>query len=154
VDDKPPAESARGTEHDERIWGNNLWTRMFLGLPFLAATLVTVIDSDDWPIREMWPALLALGILTVLAMRPTVRVTAHELVIHYPIGGRRLHRAEVQSARFNYFGLVIRLRDGGSAFAFLAPKLTSTELSSGGQPEPGSAAYEITRWAEAADSSR
>ena len=134
------------------MWGNNLWTRIFLGLPFLGAMLVTIVDSEDWPIREMWPALLAFGVVTVTVMRPTVRITAHELVIRYPIGGRRIRRAEVVSARFNYFGLVIRLRDGGTAFAFLAPKLTSTELSPGSQPEPGSAAYEITQWAKSSAS--
>ncbi|MGW5190541.1 PH domain-containing protein [Kribbella sp. NPDC004138] len=152
MDDKPPDEAAQETVREEQAWGNNRWTRIFLGLPFLGATLVTVIDSANWPIREMWPALLAFGIMTVTVTRPTVRITAHELVIRYPIGGRRIARAEVVSARFNYFGLVIQLRDGSTAFAFLAPKLTSTELSSGWQPEPGGAAYEITRWAEEARS--
>jgi hypothetical protein len=61
---------------------------------------------------------------------------------------RRIPRAEVESAKFNYHGLVIRRRDGGSVFALLGPKMTSTELSWGGKPEPGSAAYEITRWAQ------
>jgi hypothetical protein len=149
-----PDRPTPGDVPDEQVWGNNLFSRIFLSLPVLCATLWTLIDSENWPIREMWPGLLALGILSVMAMRPTVRTTKDELVIRYPIGGRRLARADVVSARFNYFGLRIRLRAGGSAFAFLSPKMTSTELSSGARPEPGSAAYEITRWAQAADPSR
>jgi hypothetical protein len=154
VDENPPGRPTPGDVPDEQVWGNGIFSRVFLGLPVLCATLWTLIDSENWPIREMWPALLALGILTVMAMRPTVRTTKDELVIRYPIGGRRLARADVASARFDYLGLRIRMRDGGSAFAFLSPRMTSTELSSGGQPEPGSAAYEITRWAQVTDPNR
>lgn len=154
VDENPPGWPTSGDVPDEQVWGNNSFSRIFLSLPVLCATLWTLIDSENWPIREMWPALLALGILSVMAMRPTVRTTKDELVIRDPIGGRRLVRADVASARFDYFGLRIRMRAGGCAFAFLSPKMTSTELSSGGQPEPGSAAYEITRWAQVANPNR
>jgi hypothetical protein len=44
----------------------------------------------------------------------------------------------------------IHLRDGTKAFAFLSPKASSTELS-GDHPPPDSAAYKITRWAQAVE---
>jgi hypothetical protein len=50
--------------------------------------------------------------------RLSVRLTHDELLIRYPIGGQRI------------------------------AKLTSTELSSGGEPGPDSAAYQITHWAQ------
>jgi hypothetical protein len=118
----------------EQRWGNNLFGRIFLSLPFVGATVWVLIDEwitgDNWTIREMWPTLLGLGILTVMVMRPIVGITADELVIRI-ILTRRIPRAEVESAKFNYHGLVIRRRDGGTEFALLQPKMTSTELSWG-----------------------
>jgi hypothetical protein len=126
-------------------------SRIFLSLPFLAAAVWTLIDREHWPIRETWPALFALWVVTMIGTRSGVRMTSGELVIRYPIAAQRLPRAEVKSAKFNYFGLVVHMRDGRSKFALLAPELKSTELSRGGEPEPGSAAYEITRWAQLTD---
>lgn len=135
----------------ELRWGHNRWSRIFLSLPFLGATIWVLIDEwtsdDNWTLRDAWPMLLALGVLSLLMMRPSVRITPDELWICILLT-RKIPRAEVESAKFNYHGLVIHRRDGGSEFALLAPRLTSTELSWAGQPEPGSAAYEITRWAE------
>lgn len=92
------------------------------------------------------PMLLMMGIVTVMITRPRARITPDELQIRILLT-RRIPRAQVESAKVTHLGLVIRRRDGGSEFAVLAPRMTSTELSWGGEPEPGSAAYEITRWA-------
>ncbi|GAA1549746.1 hypothetical protein GCM10009741_62430 [Kribbella lupini] len=116
-------------------------------MPLPAVGVLVVVDSANWPIREMWPVFPVLAVVAGLMMRPSVRLSGDELLIRYPIGSQRLRRSDVASAHFNYFGLVVQLRNGATAFAFLAPKPTSTELSSGGRPEPGSASYEITRWA-------
>ena len=140
VSQNRPGKQSSAYAQDEQRWGNNLLSRIFLSLPFVGATLWVLIDEwitgDNWTIREMWPALLGLGILTVMLMRPSVRITSDELVIRI-ILTRRIPRAEVESAKFNYHGLVIRRRDGGSVFALLGPKMTSTEMSWGGKPEPG-----------------
>ncbi|GAA0609079.1 PH domain-containing protein [Kribbella sandramycini] len=130
---------------DEQSWGNNRWTRGLFALVWLGL-VVTVLFFGE-PATD-WLFLLPLTLVIVLAARHDVRITPDELIVRYPIGGYRIPRADVLSARFNYFGLVIQLRSGATAFAFATPKLTSAELSSGGQPEPGGAAYEITRWAE------
>lgn len=145
--DKQPSAYAEG----ELRWGHNWWSRILLSLPFVGATIWVLVDEwisdDNWTLRDEWPMLLALGALSLLMMRPSVRITPDELRVCI-ILTRRIPRAEVESAEFNYHGLVIRRRDGGAEFALLAPRLTSTELSWGGRPEPGSAAYEITRWAQ------
>ncbi|TCO41060.1 hypothetical protein EV646_116152 [Kribbella antiqua] len=122
-------------------------------LPLLAAilgTLWTVHIGEVAPISVTWPVYLLVSYFALAALRSswTVRLTRDELLIRYPIGGQRVPRAEVESAHFNYWGLIIRKRGGGFAFAFVAPKWTSTELSSGGRPGPDSVAFQITRWAQ------
>lgn len=151
MNQKPRRGQAPGCAQDEQRWGNNLLSRFFLSLPFVGATSWVLIDEwvtdDNWTVREDGPTLLALGILSLMIMRPSVRITPGELRICILLT-RRIPRAEVESAKFSYHGLVIQRRDGRSEFALLAPRLTSTELSWGAEPEPGSAAYEITRWAQ------
>jgi hypothetical protein len=139
-----------GDAHDEQVWGAGLIGRIVLCLPIVAATVWTLFNYDDWPITDTWPAFLFAVLLTLAGLRSrwSVRLTQTELLIRYPIGGLRIPRADVVSARFNWHGLIIRKRDGGKAFAFLAPRMTSTELSSGGEPGPDSAAYQITEWAQ------
>lgn len=127
-------------------WGTGPIAKTFLCLPVAAAAVWTIVDNENWPISETWPALLVLALMTFTCLRPRVRVTENELLIRNPIGSRRVPRSNVRSAEFKSIGMVIHLRDGRKAHAFLAPKMTSTELS-GGAPRPDSAAYQITRWA-------
>ncbi|MDX6247916.1 MAG: hypothetical protein QOF10_1276 [Kribbellaceae bacterium] len=137
----------------EQEWGTALVWRIILVLPLLAAILGilwTLIEDEVAPLSVTWPVFLVVSYLALAALRSrwTVRLTQDELLIRYPIGGQRVRRAQVASAHFNYWGLIIRKRGGGFAFAFLAPKWNSTELSSGGKPGPDSAAFHITRWAQ------
>jgi hypothetical protein len=137
---------------DEQAWGAGVISRIALCLA-LPAVIACTFVIGDLPLSETWPAFVVAGWLALAGVRGSwsVRLTRVELLIRYPIGGRRIDRAQVLSARFNPFGLIIRMRDGGKAFAFLAPKASSTELSSGGVPDAGSAAYQITAWAAGAD---
>jgi hypothetical protein len=140
------------SEHQpELAWGNSVWSRVFPLLPLLAMSVLVVVDSANWPIRELWPVFPVLAVVAGLMMRQSVRLIGDELLIRYPTWTVRLRRTEVADAHFNYFGLVVQLRNGATVFAPLMPKLSSTELSSGGRPEPGSASYEITRWASEGD---
>jgi hypothetical protein len=128
--------------------------RIIMFLPLLAAILGTlwiVFRAEVAPFSVTWPVFLVVSYLALAALRSrwTVRLTQDELLIRYPIGSQRVPRPQVESAHFNYWGLIIRKRGGGFAFAFLAPRWTSTELSSGGKPGPDSAAFQITRWAQA-----
>jgi hypothetical protein len=135
---------------DEQVWDIGLIGRVFCSVPLLAFATLALIESEALPISKVWPFFVVLVVMTVVIMRPAVRLTQDELVIRHPIGSERIPRAEVASAKFNYFGLMIRGRDGGSSIAFIFPRWTSTELS-GDEPQPDSAAYQITRWAQLAD---
>ena len=130
----------------EQEWGPGLIGRTFACLPLLGLAAFLLIDRS-WTIGDIWPVPLVLGAFTVMSFRPLVRITQDELVIRHPIGSQRISRSHVASARFIYSGLVISKRDGGTAFAFIGPRLTSTELS-GDKPPPDSAAFQITRWAQ------
>jgi hypothetical protein len=145
----PSGRSSRDAQA-ERVWGTGFGLRIIMCLPIVGATLWTIVYWETWRITETWPAFLVACYLALAALRSrwSVRLTEDELLIRYPIGGQRIARADVVSANFNTWGLVVRKRDGGFAFAFLAPKWNSTELGSGGQPGPDSAAYQITRWAQ------
>jgi hypothetical protein len=65
--------------------------------------------------------------LAALRSRWTVRLTRDELLIRYPIGSQRVPRAQVESAHFNYWGLLIRKRGGGFAFGRTEMELNRTE---------------------------
>lgn len=137
----------------EQEWGLALVWRIIMFLPLPAAILGflwTVLRDEVAPLSVTWPVLLVVFYLALAALRSrwSVRLTRDELFIRYPIGSQRVRREEVESAHFNYWGLIIRKRGGGFAFAFLAPKWNSTELSSGGKPGPDSPAFQITRWAQ------
>jgi hypothetical protein len=135
-----------GNGHLEgRAWGDGWFSRAFRCLPFIALLIFT-LTSKDWPIREVWPLVLVIGVMTVLWLRLGVRITGDELILRYPIGSQRIPRSEVTSANFNSLGLTIHKRDGTTAFGFLTAKLSSTEWS-GDAPQPDSAAYQITEWA-------
>ncbi|TDU91332.1 PH (Pleckstrin Homology) domain-containing protein [Kribbella voronezhensis] len=81
----------------------------------------------------------------------TLATTDDELVISNPFGTRRIPRAQIAFARFEYlFPGRVRLRihrhDGSHTDLLLSPKWTSSELS--GDPAPrDSLAYKITEWA-------
>ncbi|MFC0627092.1 PH domain-containing protein [Kribbella deserti] len=137
-------------EQDEQVWDAGVVGRILCVLPVLGFVATVVFASEHFPIDEVWPFSILLAGFPALILRPAVRITPTELVIRHPIGSERFPRAEVASARFNYAGLIIRTRRGGSAIAFILPKWTSTELS-GDEPPPDSAAYQITRWAQLAD---
>jgi hypothetical protein len=137
----------------EQEWGTAPVWRIIMVLPLLAAILGilwTLTEDEVAPLSVTWPVFLVVSYLALAALRSrwAVRLTQDELLIRYPIGGQRVPRAQVASAHFNYWGLIIRKRGGGFAFAFLAPTWNSTELSSGGKPGPDSAAFHITRWAQ------
>jgi hypothetical protein len=113
---------------------------------------VAVIATRDpeFPVGLLLVGLVFTGPLALAGLRAgrSVRLTANELIIRWPIGGRRIARGDVASAQFGLYGLHIRLRNGGTALAPLAPKWRSMMLSRSGQPGADSAAYQITRWAQ------
>jgi hypothetical protein len=139
----PPADP-----QDEQFWGIGLVGRILCSVPLLGLTTLAFLDRHELPVREVLPFFVVLAVMTVIIMRPAVRLTQDELVIRHPIGRERIRRAEVASAKFNYFGLVIHKRDGGWSIAFLLPRWTSTELANGDQAPADSAAYQITQWAK------
>ncbi|MFC5265457.1 hypothetical protein ACFPJ1_25385 [Kribbella qitaiheensis] len=148
-----PQGDSPGELPTEQEWGSALVWRIIMFLTLLAAilgTLWTVLRDEVAPLSVTWPVFLVVFYLALAALRSrwTVRLTRDELLIRYPIGSQRVPRAQVESAHFNSWGLIIRKRGGGFAFAFLAPKWNSTELSSGGRPGPDSPAFQITRWAQ------
>ncbi|QNE18627.1 hypothetical protein F1D05_12805 [Kribbella qitaiheensis] len=132
-------------EPEELQWGTKTPFKVLACVPFVGA-LGWFVVAGGW--FELWPFLLFLAAMAYVWGRGGgARLTEDELVLRYPIGTRRIPRAEVSSARFTYNGMRIQLRDGSKVFAFLQPKWTSTEMSSGAIPGPGSAAYRITEWA-------
>jgi hypothetical protein len=130
---------------EARRWGPHLLTRILLGIPPLAAVVVSLI------VPEFWPAVPFTLAPFIVAMRIEVRLTAEELLLRHLIGSTRIPRQDVAFARFDYKPLGVFLeihrRDGGVALIRFAPKLTSSELS-GDPPPPDSLAFQITRWAE------
>ncbi|TDW95389.1 PH (Pleckstrin Homology) domain-containing protein [Kribbella pratensis] len=136
-----------GNTADARVWRVGLLGGSLLCLPFCAATAWTLIDSENWPIREMWPVLAIIGLSTIVFLRPEVRVTSDELVIRGLVGSHRIPRDQVEYAEFTTSWLLIHLRDGGIARARMLPKMSSTEWS-GGAATPDSVAYQITQWAK------
>lgn len=142
------SESRSGAERaEERTWGIGTGGGAFLCLPLAAGVALTVLDGENWPIREMWPALVVLLIMTATCLRPRLRITADELMIRYPIGSSHVPRGEVLRAEFGSGGLWIYLRGGGRKYAFMMPKMNSSE-STGTTPEPDSVARQITEWAD------
>lgn len=139
-----------GKTADDQVWGVGLLGGTLLCLPFCAATAWTLIDSENWPIREMWPVITIMGLATIVFLRPQVRVTSDELVIRGLVGSRRVPRDQVEYAEFTASRLLIHLRDGSIARARALPKWNSTEPS-GGAPTPDSVAYQITQWARRGD---
>jgi hypothetical protein len=80
-----------------------------------------------------------------------LETTEDELIISDPFDTRRLPRAEVDFARFEYlFPSRVQLRiyrhDGSYEHLNLSPRWNSSELS-GDPPQPDSLAYKITEWA-------
>ncbi|WP_157979740.1 PH domain-containing protein [Kribbella monticola] len=135
-------------ETQELQWGTKTPVKVLACLPLVGA-LGWLVVAGGW--QELWPMLLLLAAMAYLWSRGGgARLTEDELVLRYPIGTRRIPRSQVVDARFTYNGMRIRLRDGSRVHAFLQPKWSSTELSSGGVPGPDSAAYKITEWAKAA----
>ena len=120
--------------------------RTFACLPLLGLVTWLLIDRTG-AVRDIWPVPLVLAAFAVMSLRPLVRTTQDELVIRHPLGSQRIPRSHVASAWFVYSGLVIRKRNGGTAFAFILPRPTFTELG-GDKPAPDSAACQITRWAQ------
>jgi hypothetical protein len=134
-------------EGEELQWGTRTPVKVLAWVPFVGLVGWILVAGDGmW--AGLWPMLLFVGVMAYVWGRGGgARLTEDELVLRYPVGSRRIPRTEVVSARFTWQGMRIQLRDGSTAFAFLTPKWSSTELSSGGVPEPGSAAYRITEWA-------
>lgn len=82
---------------------------------------------------------------------PRYELLEDELVLRFLWTTRRIPRADVDYAKFQYDPpgqsmLHVHRRDGIVVKVRMDPKWTSTELS-GDPAQPGSAAYEITEWA-------
>ncbi|MER7247768.1 hypothetical protein [Kribbella sp. NPDC000426] len=136
------------TDPEIRRWGTHRVTLILLRLLVLAALIATAIAPMLWP--TIPGALLFLG----AAMRYELRLTDDELIFVHAIGSTRIPRTEIAYAKFDYkpFGIYLDIhrRNGQIDHLPFVPKATSTELS-GDPPPPDSAAYQITRWAEAVD---
>ena len=133
---------------EQRRWGAHRVTRILLAVPVLAAVVATAVAP------EFAPAIVPPLVLFVVALRVELRMTDDELVLRRYVDTVRIPRSDVAFAKFDYrpFGapyLEIHRRSGRVDRMPMAPKLSSTELS-GDPPRPDSAAYQITRWAEAA----
>ncbi|GAA2832386.1 PH domain-containing protein [Kribbella solani] len=112
----------------------------------MAAIVTTAI------LPEYWPTILVALFLLVAILRVELRLTDEELIFRDVVGTRRIPRAAVKSARFDYrppgvVVLEIHRYSGVVDRLHFSPKQSSTELS-GGPPAVDSAAYQITRWAE------
>jgi hypothetical protein len=128
-----------------RHWGPGRWT-FAIGGVFIVAVIIAAIVIET----AIAVAVLLLLFVLLMATINDVKLTEDELLVGHPIRTSRFRRSEVDFARFEYrplgIFLEIHLRDGRVIQVLQQPRMTSTELS-GGPPQPGGAAYEITAWA-------
>ncbi|WP_433008786.1 hypothetical protein [Kribbella sp. CA-294648] len=128
-----------------RHWGPGRFTFTCAGVLIVAAIVAAIVLDP-----AIAGSIVLLLFVLVMAMVNDVKITEDELLVGHPIRTSRFHRSEVDFAQFEYrplgIFLEIHLRDGRVIQVLQQPKMTSTELS-GGPPQPGGAAYEITAWA-------
>ncbi|MEV6281992.1 PH domain-containing protein [Kribbella sp. NPDC051770] len=130
---------------ESRRWGLGPVGRTLACVPTGAAVVTTLF------VPEMWALVPLAAVIAVAWIRTEIRLTDDELILRYPIGSRRVPRADVLSAEFTWSSLRVTLRSGELVRIRFSPKLTSTELS-GDPPPPDSAAYQITAWAQGLES--
>lgn len=141
----PRGRAHPASDDDERIWRISRVESALVWV-FVVAMPTIFLVAGSAPVGVAL-LLVAVGALFALSLRrPFVRITADELVVRNVILTTRIPRAEVESAYFTYYNLVIRKRNGDKIRSRLTPKWSSTELS-GDEPPPDSPAYQITRWA-------
>jgi len=129
-----------------RQWGCSRLSYILLGSLILAAVVATIVVDPLFAV-----AVLMLSLLTLFKGTSGLRMTEDELITGYPLSVRRIPRADVDYAKFEWRPLAvtldIHLRSGEVVQVSMEPRFTSTELS-GDPAQPGSAAYEITQWAK------
>ncbi|GAA1574599.1 hypothetical protein GCM10009804_34250 [Kribbella hippodromi] len=131
---------------DPHHWRAGRVERTLAVVPLIAAIVTTAI------LPEFWPTIPLALVLLTRVWRVDLRLTDEELIFRGFVGTRRIPRADITSARFDYkplgnIVLEIHRHSGVVDQLLFSPKLSSTELS-GDPPPVDSAAYRITRWAE------